>query len=402
MGSGADVQHFTFAVAMSPQEGSGFAMKRHLYKGFTIVELLVVISIIALLIGILLPAIGKARDKARTTTSLSNLRQLAVAHNAYAGDWEDSQLSLARYNISAYGDMDVYNQEIGFTGNLTTGHPPLLAGWANGGLWAYWPAIPDYYWAVEPIGFPGQEGADGFGWFRLPNVAQFNQYVNGRWYDKIFYAPKDPNFTAVEDCMDQPGDFAPFPEACNSPQTGPIWTTYCLSPAALFSPDVFAYNEQTQKYYTGPWDLPGGHRTPSMSSIRYPTLKTHMLEHPWLQNVRRICNPAFQSFGSDPCEPFYFNHGFESTPATLFYDGHVRLFGTQEALNANRRHRGQTVNDLNGSFGLWSVDTPFGGGYLPSDSGGYFMDFAYDFTATSYHILTIDGALGRDTLGSAQ
>ena len=141
-----------------------------------------------------------------------------------------------------------------------------------------------------------------------------------------------------------------------------------------------------------------------MGSIRYPTLKTHMLEHPWLQNVRRVCNPAFNFNAPDnvTCEPFWFNHGFESTPATLFYDGHVRLFGTQEALNANRRHLGQTVNDLNGSFGLWSIDTTFGGGYDPNSGGGYFMDFAYDFTATSYHILTIDGALGRDTLGSAQ
>ena len=70
-------------------------MKGIRHRGFTIVELLVVVSIIALLIGILLPAIGKARDKARTTTSVSNLRQLGVAHNSYAGDWEDSQLSCA-------------------------------------------------------------------------------------------------------------------------------------------------------------------------------------------------------------------------------------------------------------------------------------------------------------------
>ena len=101
-------------------------------RGFTIVELLVVVSIIALLIGILLPAIGKARDKARTSTSISNLRQLTVAHNAYAGDWEDSQLSLNRYSISMYGNMNNYNVAIGFLGgdeNRITGHPPQVAGW---------------------------------------------------------------------------------------------------------------------------------------------------------------------------------------------------------------------------------------------------------------------------------
>ncbi|MEE9293892.1 MAG: prepilin-type N-terminal cleavage/methylation domain-containing protein, partial [Phycisphaerae bacterium] len=213
-------------------------MKRHLYKGFTIVELLVVISIIALLIGILLPAIGKARDKARTTTSVSNLRQLAVAHNAYAGDWEDAQLSLARYNISAYGDMTNYGNAIGYDGTASTGHPPLLAGWGTGpggnGLWAFWPHHPQgpAPWAVEPIGFPGVvNGIDGFGWFRFPNVSQLNQYVNGRWYDKIYYAPKDPFFDLVEPCLDHPGDFAPLPGVCNPPIW---WPTYCLSPAALF------------------------------------------------------------------------------------------------------------------------------------------------------------------------
>ncbi|MHC4220636.1 MAG: type II secretion system protein, partial [Planctomycetota bacterium] len=58
-------------------------MNRHQSRGFTIIELLVVVSIIALLIGILLPAIGKARDDARINTSKSNLRQMGVAHKTY-------------------------------------------------------------------------------------------------------------------------------------------------------------------------------------------------------------------------------------------------------------------------------------------------------------------------------
>ena len=384
-------------------------MKRHVSKGFTIVELLVVISIIALLIGILLPAIGKARDKARTTTSVSNLRQLAVAHNAYAGDWEDAQVSLCRYNISAYGSVEDYGEAIGMgTGDKfwKNGHPPQIAGWGvdygddgfedpGPRLFRYWPNRGGYGWCIEPIGFPGGPGVAGFGWFRYPNFKHLSTYVNSRFYDKIFYAPKDPFAEAVEPCMDDPGEFS---DACNPP----IWPTYCLSPAALFSPDVLSLNAETGEYYTDPWDLPGGHRTPTMGSIRYPTLKTHMLEHPWLQNVRRVCNPGFSSPWGRPCEPYYFNHGFESAPATLFYDGHVRLFGTQEALNANRRHLRQTQGDVNGEFGLWSIHTPFGGDYDLESPGGYFMEFAYDFTSTSYHILTIDGALGRDTLGSAQ
>ena len=57
--------------------------------GFTLVELLVVISVIALLMSVLLPVLGRARSQAKTVICLSNLKQLGFAFVCYALDYDD-------------------------------------------------------------------------------------------------------------------------------------------------------------------------------------------------------------------------------------------------------------------------------------------------------------------------
>ena len=93
-------------------------------RGFTLIELLVVIAIIAILAAILFPVFARAREKARQTSCLSNLKQIALGNLMYAQDY-DERLGYWRISVPA-------------------GTPNAETATDGTGTFLYW------YWTLQP------------------------------------------------------------------------------------------------------------------------------------------------------------------------------------------------------------------------------------------------------------
>jgi prepilin-type N-terminal cleavage/methylation domain-containing protein len=90
---------------------------RAVRRGFSLIELLVTISIIAIVAALLLPVLGRAKETARRTCCASNLRQVNVAIRLYADDWNDSLPVLPEPNPYPNGVGAYYKQLVkGYVG----------------------------------------------------------------------------------------------------------------------------------------------------------------------------------------------------------------------------------------------------------------------------------------------
>jgi prepilin-type N-terminal cleavage/methylation domain-containing protein/prepilin-type processing-associated H-X9-DG protein len=96
-------------------------------RAFTLVELLVVISIIALLMGILLPALQKARKHALKMKCLANMRSMELAHWMYMTDWDGYfiDVGLAHNEAHAHEEVAWVNTLVKYYGDKLLHHCPV-------------------------------------------------------------------------------------------------------------------------------------------------------------------------------------------------------------------------------------------------------------------------------------
>jgi prepilin-type N-terminal cleavage/methylation domain-containing protein len=379
-------------------------------RAFTLIEVLVVVSIISLLLAILVPALGRARDAALISQSLANLNNLKVANMTYAAEWADRHFTAMPDDAGLVGGNCAQ-----YVSQIACPSQQLLGFDNDGALWGYWVAgtlcpqntgqcgnwpVLEPFKFVDPgsggTGHPSNPYTDCFGAYQMCNTKSFNAYVNFRFYDKSFFAPKDTvGMIACEFGFENEGEYTQNPNPALAQYL--TFPTYIWSPANMWPPGVFSSKPTMLNAVGKPSQAgPGGYKSPSLGMAITPELKVLVMEKLWLQNRGKA--PGLNgNFATPRC--WLFNEAYNSAPACLFIDGHTQLTAMNTAVNDDTRTAIQNAQESSIAplaKGLWHKGTPCGqDGWFTANAG---HDPLIDMRPTSFGILTVNGIMGRDIL----